>query len=192
MCVCRCSAFKYQTPSALGSCCTLWWGQHLGWFEASCSLGENEPVVSTLPDLCMELHPRPHLPQSTFASLVAAAPFYQRLGFALIGAGMCLQIFSRILWLEWLAPCCIPSLPPCCYTCSLSAFRFSLSAGSSVRQDHLTINLCPLFFSLCSIVAVEGDSWCPQTSKTPFPELVLDPLDNPVTLDRWLGCSHCC
>lgn len=73
------------------------WGEHLGWFEASCSLGENEPVVSTLLDLSMELHPRPHLPQSSFTSLVVADPFHQRLAFALIGAGMCLQIFCRIL-----------------------------------------------------------------------------------------------
>lgn len=59
--------------------------------------GENEPVVSTLLDLSMELHPRPHLPQSSFTSLVVADPFHQRLAFALIGAGMCLQIFCRIL-----------------------------------------------------------------------------------------------
>lgn len=168
MCVCRCTAFKYQTPAVLGGRWTLWWGEHLGWFEAACSLGENAPVVSTFLHLSMELHPPLHLPQSAFASLVVAAPFYQGLGFILIRAEMHLQIFSHILWLEWLAFCCIPSLSPCCYTCSLSAFHFSLSAGSSVCQDHLIINLCPLFFSSCSIIAVEGDSWCLQTYKTPF------------------------
>lgn len=29
MCVCRCTAFKYQSPSVLGGRCTLWWGEHL-------------------------------------------------------------------------------------------------------------------------------------------------------------------
>lgn len=127
MCVCRCTAFKYQTVSVLGGCSTLCWGEHLGWFEASCSLGENAPVVSSFLDLSMELHPPPHLPQSTFASLVVAAHFYQGLGFALIGAAVHLQVFSLIPWLEWLAPCCIPSFLPA-VTPALFAFYFSLSA----------------------------------------------------------------
>lgn len=146
VCVCRCTVFKYQTASVLGGCSTLCWGEHLGWFEASCSLGENAPVVSSFLDLSMELHPPPHLPQSTFASLVVAAHFYQGLGFALIGAAMHLQILSLIPWLECLAPCCILSFLPA-VTPALFAFYFSLSASSTVCQDHLIINLCPLVFS---------------------------------------------
>lgn len=132
----------------LGGCSTLCWGEHLGWFEASCSLGENAPVVSSFLDLSMELHPPPHLPQSTFASLVVAAHFYQGLGFALIGAVMHLQIFSHPMT-GMVGTLLHSFISPCCYTCSLCLLFFlecwlQCMPGS---PHYKFINLCPLVFS---------------------------------------------
>lgn len=126
-----------------------------------------------------------------FCIIVVAAHFHQGLGFALIRAGMHLQIFLASRgWDGWHLAAflhCVPDVTP---APSLPFIFPRVLAPVCARITSLWIYVL-WFFPSCSVVALEGDSWCPQTNKTPFPELVWDPLD-PVTLGGWLGCSHCC
>lgn len=139
----------------LGGCCTLCWGEHLGWFEASCSLSENAPAVSTFLDLSVELLPPAPI---HFCIVVVAAHFHQGLGFALIRAGMHLQILlASCGWDGWHLAAflhCVPDVTP---APSLPFTFPRVLAPVCARITSLWIYVL-WFFSSCSVVALEGDS----------------------------------
>lgn len=139
----------------LGGCCTWCWGEHLGWFEASRSLSENAPAVSTFLDLSVELLPPAPV---HFCIIVVAAHFHQGLGFALIRAGMHLQIFLASRgWDGWHLAAflhCVPDVTP---APSLPFIFPRVLAPVYARITSLWIYVL-WFFSSCSVVALEGDS----------------------------------
>lgn len=145
VCVCRCAAFKCRGPAVLGAVAlcagvNTWAGLKLPVHWVRMHLLSPLSLISLWNYSHLPTCPSPLLHRSCGSTLSS-------------GFGFCSDRirdaptdFSCIPWLGWLAPCCIPSLCPWCYTCSLSAFYFPSSAGSSVCQDHLIMDLCPLVF----------------------------------------------
>lgn len=175
VCVCRCSALTYQfsplQKQAVALCdgVNTWAGLKL---PVHCV---RMHLLSPLSLISLELHPPPHLPQSTFASLVVAAHFYQGLGFALVGAGTRLHIFFShplagmvgtllhffvVSLLLHLLPVCLLFFLECWLQCVpgsphykfMSFSFFWLFHHSCERWQLMSTDLQNPFLSLCGIL----------------------------------------